>query len=241
MQRKPFPTSRKVGNCRSPFFPSFPSQHPIGLCKPPKNTSEHYAGVYDDGYEVLAQSRLEAAKEQGIIPSDVSLPLRSPNVLPWDRLSPEEQKEASTRMEIYAAMVELIDENVGKVVNYLKRIDQYEHTLIVFMSDNGAEGNWPLGIANTEEWVAANFDNSPENLGRKTPTLPGTRMGPSQFGPLRLVQGLCHRGRRSQSADPSLSWICAGTRFSVSRRHSGKRPSTYFLGICRSQPSPKPL
>ncbi len=70
-------------------------------------------------------------------------------------------------MEIYAAMIERLDTNVGRLIDHLKSIGQYENTLIVFMADNGAEGNSIWGIGDTREWVAKNFDNSIDNMGRK--------------------------------------------------------------------------
>lgn len=56
---------------------------------------------------------------------------------------------------------------MGRLVEHLKAIGQHEDTLIVFMADNGAEGNSISSIADTREWVAQNFDNSLENMGRR--------------------------------------------------------------------------
>ena len=70
-------------------------------------------------------------------------------------------------MEVYAAMIERLDANVGRLMAHLKSIGEYENTVIVFMADNGAEGNSISGIADTREWVAQNFDNSLENIGRR--------------------------------------------------------------------------
>ncbi len=58
----------------------------------------------------------------------------------WDSLTAEEKKLSSRAMEAYAGMVDSIDVNVGKVVEYLKKTGEYDNTFIVFMSDNGAEG-----------------------------------------------------------------------------------------------------
>jgi arylsulfatase len=64
-------------------------------------------------------------------------------------------------------MIERLDVNVGKLIAHLKSTGQYENTLIVFMADNGAEGNSIWGIADTKEWVANTFNNDFENIGRK--------------------------------------------------------------------------
>jgi arylsulfatase len=58
----------------------------------------------------------------------------------WDSLTAEEKRLSSRAMETYAGMVDTIDVNVGKVIDYLKRTGEYDNTMIVFMSDNGAEG-----------------------------------------------------------------------------------------------------
>lgn len=58
----------------------------------------------------------------------------------WDDLSEEEKKLSSGAMEAYAGMVDSIDVNVGKIIDYLKEKGEYDNTFIVFMSDNGAEG-----------------------------------------------------------------------------------------------------
>ena len=58
----------------------------------------------------------------------------------WEDLTLEEKKLSSRAMEAYAGMVDSIDVNIGKVVNYLKQTGEYDNTFIVFMSDNGAEG-----------------------------------------------------------------------------------------------------
>lgn len=58
----------------------------------------------------------------------------------WDDMSEAERKISSRTMETYAGMVDSIDHNVGKVVDFLKQTGEYDNTFIVFMSDNGAEG-----------------------------------------------------------------------------------------------------
>ncbi|MCS4435234.1 arylsulfatase [Aquiflexum gelatinilyticum] len=97
-----------------------------------------YEGRYDAGYEVLRKERLESLKKAGMISPTSELPPLHPRVRPWDSLSPEEQKKEARKMELYAGMVDNLDQNIGRLIAYLKEIGQYENTLIVFMSDNGA-------------------------------------------------------------------------------------------------------
>ena len=67
----------------------------------------------------------------------------------WTSLTPDERKAQARYMEIYAGMVENLDHNIGVLIQHLKDIGEYENTLIVFQSDNGAEG-WPIASASTD-------------------------------------------------------------------------------------------
>lgn len=67
----------------------------------------------------------------------------------WDSLTPLERKAQARYMEIYAGMIDNLDHNVGLLIQHLKDIGVYDNTLIVFQSDNGAEG-WPIAAANVD-------------------------------------------------------------------------------------------
>lgn len=97
-----------------------------------------YEGRYDDGYEALRSKRFNRMKELELIPQDAVLPELHPRVKPWNSLSVEEQRFESRKMELYAGMVANMDYNIGRLINYLKGTGQFENTLIIFFSDNGA-------------------------------------------------------------------------------------------------------
>ena len=98
------------------------------------------AGHYDAGWEVIRDRRIEAAKAKGLIPSNADVP-PFPQALGRGRSGSEQQRREARRMELYAAMIAYMDEQVGRLVEYLKASNQYDNTLIVFLSDNGPEGN----------------------------------------------------------------------------------------------------
>lgn len=150
-----------------PFFAYLAFTAPHWPIQVPDEYIDLYEDCYKEGYEVLAQKRLERGKQLGIIDETTSISLLTPNVIPWDELSLDEQRKSSRIMEVYAAMVERLDTNVGKLIDHLKLNDLYDNTLIVFMADNGAEGNSLWGVGDTREWVAENYDNSLNNIGRK--------------------------------------------------------------------------
>ena len=124
-----------------PFFAYFPFSAPHWPLQAPKEYVERYKGVYDDGPEVLRQRRLANLVKLGMISKDtVPHPVVADEVAGWDEMTEEERKLSCRAMESYAGMVECLDHNIGRVVDYLKEIGELDSTYIMFMSDNGAEG-----------------------------------------------------------------------------------------------------
>lgn len=150
-----------------PFFSYLAFTAPHWPLQAPDECIDKYKGRYDDGYETLAKERLERAKMLGIVPKHVTIPPHTPNVLPWDSLNDEEKQRSARTMEVYAAMIDRLDWNIGRVIAHLQKIGVDNNTIIIFMADNGAEGNSVLGIADTKTWIEATFDNSLENMGRR--------------------------------------------------------------------------
>ena len=144
---------------KKPFFHFLSYTAPHWPLQVPNEYVDLYKGKYDKGYEKLAIQRLEKGKKQGVIPAYTNLPPLSPNVIPWKELTIEKQQTASKSMEIYAAMIERLDYHTGRVIEHLKDKGEYENTLIIFMADNGAEGNSIMGYEGTGEWVDTTFDN----------------------------------------------------------------------------------
>lgn len=97
-----------------------------------------YRGKYQAGWDALRRQRYEKQKKIGLIDPKWPLSPRDPKVPAWDALPPEKQDEMDLRMAIYAAMVERMDWNIGKLVAHLKETGRFDNTLILFLSDNGA-------------------------------------------------------------------------------------------------------
>lgn len=125
-----------------------------------------YEGRYDVGYEVIRSQRLERMKAMGIVPKDMQPYVGNPAWPRWDQLTAQQQRAESKRMAVYAAMVEEMDAQIGRVVDHLKRIGAYDNTAIFFMSDNGADGNTVLDEGATRAWAQKHRDNSLANTGR---------------------------------------------------------------------------
>jgi len=121
-------------------------------------------GRYDEGYDVIRERRFERMKTLGLIPADAAQPRRPANYKPWNELSAERQAEEIAVREAYAAMVERMDTEIGRIKTRLEALGELDNTLIIFMSDNGAEGTPDDGPFLAD--YRAQFNNSVENIGR---------------------------------------------------------------------------
>lgn len=142
-----------------PFFAYLPFTAAHWPIQAPKENCDHYLGRYDSGPADLHRERLARQKAMGLTAKDViPHPVVAPEVPAWEDMTPDAKARSSRTMEAYAGMVERMDHNVGKVVEYLKRSGQYDDTYIIFMSDNGESQSlrgipWRLGV---EETTGAN-------------------------------------------------------------------------------------
>ncbi len=148
-----------------PFFAFAAYTSPHWPLQVPDDYLDLYAGQYDDGYDALRVRNFEALKAAGIIPGQSALPPRNDAITPWENLDEEQQRRESRKMELYAAMVDNLDDHVGRLLNYLREYDLYEDTLIIFMSDNGAAGEDFYNEGRFAEHLQAHFDNAYEKMG----------------------------------------------------------------------------
>ena len=154
-----------------------------------------YVGRYDDGYEKLKERRLESLKNAGMISKDAVLPPNHERVKPWDSLSGEEKKKESRKMELYAGMVDNLDENIGKIIQYLKEIDQFENTIILFMSDNGAAAEDFYDHPGYGPFIRAHFDDDYESMGQANSFISyGPQWAEAGSSPFRHFKGLTTEG-----------------------------------------------
>ncbi|KAL6399445.1 Arylsulfatase [Ilyonectria robusta] len=156
-----------------PFFAYLPFSAPHWPLQAPKHVCDKYKGLYDDGPEALRQRRLARLKELGMVQPDVTPhPVVIIDGKPenWDELPEHVRKASSRAMEVYAGMVDRMDWNIGRVVDYLRKSGEYDNTFVLFMSDNGAEGAsyeaQPIVGDSIMAHVEKYYDNSLENIGR---------------------------------------------------------------------------
>lgn len=155
-------------NDGKPFFGYLAFSAPHWPLHAPKQLIEKYADRYQAGWDVIRKERHDQLKKLGLIGEDAVMAPRLARIPAWDELTDQEQRYQAKKMAVFAAMVDRLDENVGKLVNYLKSIDEYDNTVFIFLSDNGPEAidftTFPIYPPATD-WVRENFDNSYENLG----------------------------------------------------------------------------
>lgn len=148
-----------------PFFAFAAYTSPHWPLQVPDDYLDLYAGYYDDGYDALRETNFIALKAAGIVSPDSALPPRNDAITLWDELSEDDKRRESRKMELYASMVDNLDDHIGRLLAYLKEAGLYDNTLIVFMSDNGAAGEDFYNEGPYTEHIRAHFDNAYETMG----------------------------------------------------------------------------
>ena len=137
----------------------------------PQEWADKYAGQFDDGYDAYRTWVTARMIERGILPEgtvdtpmnplpeDVANPADA--VRPWDSLNDDEKRLFARMAEVYAGFSSYTDDQIGRIIDYLKETDQYENTVIIYAADNGASGEGtPNGSVNENKF----FNNYPDDL-----------------------------------------------------------------------------
>lgn len=153
----------------APFFAYLAFSAPHWPLQAPRDLIEKQRGRYDAGPEALRARRLAGLERLGLAPPGVvPHPFVARNK-PWEEMDADERARSARAMEVYAAMVERIDENVGRLVEHLRAAGDLDDTIILFLSDNGAEGAFieavPVFGPMLMQFIAAHYDNSLDNIG----------------------------------------------------------------------------
>lgn len=119
----------------------------------PENEVEKYKGLYDEGWDVVRMKRFEKLKKLGIISESTRLSKRGENIPAWQD---EPMKDwQARRMEVYAAMIDMMDQGIGRIIEALEEYGYLENTIIFYLQDNGAcaefQGEQNLELPLTEE------------------------------------------------------------------------------------------
>jgi len=179
-----------------PFFGYLSYTAPHDPLHAPADYVEKYRGKYEAGWDALAAQRLAGLKELGLVPADLAEFPPNFMVKPWESLSAEDRQKHARDMEVYAAMVDYMDMSIGRLFDYLRENELYDNTLIVFISDNGANGAQATAYpGNLDGAYLATFDNTLENRGLENSFID---MGPgwaqAVSAPFRLFKSFTSQG-----------------------------------------------
>ena len=177
----------------SPFFLYIAHYAPHWPLHAYEEDIEKYDGVYDVGWDQIRQDRYERMVKMGIIDDDVPLSRRNPRVPAWEGADHKEWE--ARRMAVHAAMVDRMDQGLGRVFDALRETGRFDNTLILFLSDNGASDETIQGV----DTLFGYFERG----GTRPEVMPGPPDTYASFGPewanasntpLRLYKKWNHEG-----------------------------------------------
>jgi len=127
----------------------------------PREWADRYQGKFDDGWDAYREKTFDRQKQLGVVPADAQLSRHDPDVPEWESLSPDARRLASRMMEVFAGFLSHTDHHIGRLMDFLKEIGEFDNTLIMVVSDNGASAEG--GVTGTTNELQF-FNNAPESL-----------------------------------------------------------------------------
>ena len=121
-----------------PFFHYIAFNAPHYPLQAPRQEIEKYLGTYDDGWETVRETRFGRQQKLGLFAAEDTLPPLPDHLPDWESLDPGRRELESFRMSVYAAMVDRLDQQIGRLIDFLRERDELDHTLVMICSDNGA-------------------------------------------------------------------------------------------------------
>jgi arylsulfatase len=183
----------------APFFAFLPFTAPHWPLQAPPEVIKKYDGLYDEGPDVLREKRLENQIKLGLLPADVEPHPVVAETKQWSDMQPDERKWSAKTMEVFSAMVDRMDWNIGRVLKHLEETGERDNTFILFMSDNGAEGAIIEAIPMTgdviKKSIHKHYNNDLENLGNGDSFVwYGPRWAQASTAPSAMHKGYVHEG-----------------------------------------------
>lgn len=127
----------RASSAHKPFFLYIANNAPHAPLQAKPADLAKYRGRYDAGWNAIRAARHKRQIEMGLIPPDTVLPPSDPRVPRWEDTDPADREMLARHMECYAAMIDCIDQNVGRLTTFLERIGELDNTIILITSDNG--------------------------------------------------------------------------------------------------------
>lgn len=123
---------------KKPWFLYLAFNAPHGPLQPLEADYKKYLGKYNNGWDEMRAARLAKQKELGLFGADVEAGPRPDHIPAWDSMSPEMRTWEERRMAAYAGLIDRLDHEIGRLIADLKARGEFDNTIIIFLSDNGA-------------------------------------------------------------------------------------------------------
>jgi arylsulfatase len=123
---------------KKPWFLYIAFNAPHAPLQPLKQDYEKYQNRYTCGWDKINAARFKKQKEVGLIPDNLKISQRPDHIPAWESLTPELKTWESRRMAAYGALIDRLDQEIGRLIRDIETASELENTLIVFVSDNGA-------------------------------------------------------------------------------------------------------
>ena len=149
-----------------PFFAYLAFQANHLPLQAPAHFIDAYRGRYTEGWAKVREARIRKLRSYGLIDAGATL-AAGPSQEEWDALSPQEQYFEARRMQAYAGMATAMDYDIGRLITYLRQSGQYDNTVFVVFSDNGATATEPYDNPWGRRWLEDNYHREVETLGQK--------------------------------------------------------------------------
>ncbi|GAA4478158.1 arylsulfatase [Microbacterium panaciterrae] len=146
-------TGLRANDPSKPFFLYFAHQAVHAPLQAKEADIAKYRGHYEAGWDRIRADREARQRSGGILPEGRRPSLGNEELTPWDELTPARQAWFARCMEVYAAIVDSVDQSLGAILTQLKAMGEYENTIIAFTSDNGASGEG--GVDGTATYLAS--------------------------------------------------------------------------------------
>ena len=172
----------RASDSRKPFFLYFAHTAMHGPLGAKKEDIDRHRGKYDQGWDKVRYERYRKQIQSGLFPDSVQLPEAvgklGKEIPAWEDIDESTRSIYAKYMEVYAAMVDNVDQNLGRIVELLENLDELDNTIIVFTSDNGGSGEG--GPEGTRSYFSrfAHLPGLPEDFNRDVDLQPELIGGP---------------------------------------------------------------
>ncbi len=123
-----------------PFFLYLAYNAPHWPLQVPEEETQKYKDAYSLGWDSLRIKRFEQAQAKGVFPKGQAITQRDSSIQAWNKLTYDEQQYWKRRQQVFAGMIDRVDQNIGRIQKTLKELKKDKNTIIIFLSDNGAQG-----------------------------------------------------------------------------------------------------